>query len=138
MFDVPNWENDWLKSNKNFLRVPIFSVWRQDTIYDWNIYHLTPTPRCYFNLYKDFKQIKTVSFEKYCKKIDLAPKIAVISIFCWLQPIKSLMLRFGITKLSLITNIHWKFEDFWSSSLRFTKVYNNALRSEDGVRVHLA
>ena len=39
------------------------------------------------------------------KKIDLAPKIAVISIFCRLQPIKSLMLRFGITKLSLITNI---------------------------------
>ena len=40
---------------------------------------------------------------------------------CWLQPIKSLILRFCMTKLSLITNIHWKFEDFWSSSLRFIK-----------------
>ena len=74
-------------------------------------------------MYKDFKQIKTVFYEKNSKKIDLAPKIAVVSIFCWLQPIKSLRLRFGITKLSLITNIHSKFEDFWFGSLGFIMVY---------------
>ena len=38
-----------------------------------------------------------------------------------------------MTKLSLNTNIHCKFEDFWSSGLGFIKVYNNALRSKDGV-----
>ena len=40
-----------------------------------------------------------------------------------------------MAKLSLITNIHSNFEDFWSSSLGFIKVYHSALRSKDGVTI---
>ena len=46
-------------------------------------------------------------------------------------------MRFGKTKLQHIANIHKTFENLWTSSLAAIKVYNNSLRSEDGVGVGL-
>ena len=37
-------------------------------------------------------------------------------------------------KWSVVTNIHWKFEDFWANGFGATKVYYLPFWSKDGVK----
>ena len=72
-------------------------------------------------------------FQEKLGKNNFFPKLDSFSTLHCPQTIQYSNLNFDMTKWSVVSNIHWKFEGFWSSSFRATKVYYLPFRSKDGV-----
>ena len=73
------------------------------------------------------------SSKKCWEKIFFFPKLDSFSTLHCPQPIQYSNLSFDMTKWSVVTNIHRKFESFWASSFGATKVYYLPFRFKDGV-----
>ena len=59
--------------------------------------------------------------------------MSFLAIFFFTSPFLNYDLSFDIQKPSHVTNIHWKFHDFFLSGLEAIKVFHFTIRSEDGV-----
>ena len=87
-----------------------------------------------YHLFAAYSERKTApSKKKQVKKAILFKKWMFIQYFVFPSPFLYYDLSFDMQKWLHITNIHWKFHDFFPSGLEAIKVFHFTVRSEDGV-----
>ena len=87
-----------------------------------------------YYLFAAYSEKKTApSKKKQVKKAILLKKWMFFQCFVFPSPFLYYDLSFDMQKPSHVTNIHWKFHDFFLSGLGAIKVLHFTVRSEDGV-----
>ena len=79
------------------------------------------------------KHRNTAPFKEAEEKIATALDMAGISESCCATFVQYSYLRFYMPKPSHVTNIHWKFHDFFPSGLGAIKVLHFTVPTKDGV-----
>ena len=128
LFDTHNFLKNHPKSMKIPLDIKIFS---KSTVYVLTLSN-------YWSFETNLRVLgryakKYGSLKKAREKFQWLKKWVFFSVFCCAPIIQYPYLIFYITKPSYVTNIHWKFEDFFPCSLEVIKVLHISNRSKDGV-----
>ena len=102
-----------------------------------DLFSITDVNVCIIYLLHILRKKQHLPKKKQVKKAILLKKWMFIQYFVFPSPFLYYDLSFDMQKPSHVTNIHWKFHDFFPSSLGAIKVLHFTVRSEDGVRTHL-